>query len=109
MLRSNLCFNDTAAFLGNGSNLGHEILSITSINNSKILYSKLRQKVNVGAIRKLPQNVGFTMMCDTGGGAVEMWKTAARFPHIPTALLRCLRRFFRIERKKKVANRDGLC
>ncbi len=27
------------------------------------------------------------MMCDTGGGAVEMWKTAARFPHIPTALL----------------------
>ena len=52
--------------------------------------------------------VGFTMMCDTGGGAVEMWKTAVRFPHIPTALLRCLRRFFRIERKK-VANRDGLC
>ena len=48
------------------------------------------------------------MMCDTGGGAVEMWKTAARFPHIPTALLRCLRRFFRIERKK-VANRDGMC
>jgi ABC-type lipoprotein export system ATPase subunit len=28
-----------------------------------------------------------------------MWKTAVRFPHIPTALLRCLRRFFRIERK----------
>ncbi len=48
------------------------------------------------------------MMCDTGAGAVEMWKTAVRFPHIPTALLRCLRRFFRIERKK-VANRDGLC
>ena len=44
--------------------------------------------------------VGFTMMCDTGGGAVEMRKTAVRFPHIPTALLRCLRRFFRIERKK---------
>ncbi len=41
------------------------------------------------------------MMCDTGGGAVEMWKTAVRFPHIPTALLRCLRRFFRIERKKR--------
>ena len=40
------------------------------------------------------------MMCDTGGGAVEMRKTAVRFPHIPTALLRCLRRFFRIERKK---------
>ncbi|MFR0733808.1 MAG: hypothetical protein ACLSHU_06085 [Oscillospiraceae bacterium] len=30
---------------------------------------------------------------------MEMWKTAVRFPHIPTALLRCLRRFFRIERK----------
>ena len=52
--------------------------------------------------------VGFTMMCDTGAGAVEMWKTAVRFPHIPTALLRCLRRFSGL-REKKVANRDGLC
>ena len=51
--------------------------------------------------------VGFTMMCDTGAGAVEMWKTAVRFPHIPTALLRCLRRFSGL-REKKVANRDGL-
>ena len=48
----------------------------------------------------ITETVGFTMMCDTGGGAVEMRKTAVRFPHIPTALLRCLRRFFRIERKK---------
>lgn len=39
---------------------------------------------------------------------MEMWKTAVRFAHILTALLRSLRRFFRIERKK-TANRDGLC
>lgn len=56
----------------------------------------------------ITETVGFTMMCDTGAGAVEMWKTAVRFPHIPTALLRCLRRFSGL-REKKVANRDGLC
>ena len=28
-----------------------------------------------------------------------MWKTAVRFPHIPTALLRCLRRFSGLREK----------
>ena len=52
--------------------------------------------------------VGFTMMCDARRGAMEMWKTAERFTHIPTALLQCLRRFSGLK-EKKVANRDGLC
>ena len=64
------------------------------------ILSKLRPQINPQFTSCCKLFVGFTMMCDTGGGAVEMRKTAVRFPHIPTALLRCLRRFFRIERKK---------
>ena len=69
---------------------------------------KVLMKCGMGRFCFLKNSVGFTMMCDTGAGAVEMWKTAVRFPHIPTALLRCLRRFSGL-REKKVANRDGLC
>ena len=40
------------------------------------------------------------MMCDARRGAMEMWKTAERFTHIPTALLQCLRRFSGLKEKR---------
>ena len=39
-------------------------------------------------------------MCDARREAVEMWKTAKRFPHIPTARLQCLWRFSGLREKR---------